>query len=347
MNHIFSHQIKKSSNNALFKRLRIPKKQYFSTSLRDKQNAPCVTPHFKISQDHHPLHPKAKEIDLKKATWINPSYNHIWSEEEVKDAMEKQPHHNPKGLSDNLMYIMVRSAYHTFNFITGYKKDNPKSSSLVWRLIVLESLAGCPGMVGASIRHLRSLRHLERDHGWIHTLLNEAENERMHLLCVMRQFDADWKIRSFVVTIQCTMVPFMTIMYLISPKSLHRFVGYLEETAVHTYTDIIRKMETPGTHLNKDWMPLPAPNIAKTYWQMPEDAMWYDVMKQICADEANHRDVNHTFSSMDADDPNPWVLEHHDNARVAWQYMDNSLRKESKSYLSKDWIEHNTISKSK
>ena len=60
------------------------------------------------------------------------------------------------------------------------------------------------------------------------------------------------------------MVPFMTIMYLISPKSLHRFVGYLEETAVHTYTDIIRKMETPGTHLNKDWMPLPAPNIAKT-----------------------------------------------------------------------------------
>ena len=60
---------------------------------------------------------------------------------------------------------MVRSAYHTFNFITGYKKDNPKSSSLVWRLIVLESLAGCPGMVGASIRHLRSLRHLERDHG--------------------------------------------------------------------------------------------------------------------------------------------------------------------------------------
>ncbi len=31
-------------------------------------------------------------------------------------------------------------------------------------------------------RHLRSLRKMSRDHGWIHTLLEEAENERMHLL---------------------------------------------------------------------------------------------------------------------------------------------------------------------
>lgn len=26
---------------------------------------------------------------------------------------------------------------------------------------------------------MRSLRKMERDHGWIHTLLEEAENERM------------------------------------------------------------------------------------------------------------------------------------------------------------------------
>ena len=32
------------------------------------------------------------------------------------------------------------------------------------------------------LRHLRSLRRMNRDHGWIHTLLEEAENERMHLL---------------------------------------------------------------------------------------------------------------------------------------------------------------------
>ena len=34
-------------------------------------------------------------------------------------------------------------------------------------------------MVSAMLRHLRSLRGLRRDHGWIHTLLQEAENERM------------------------------------------------------------------------------------------------------------------------------------------------------------------------
>jgi threonyl-tRNA synthetase len=41
-------------------------------------------------------------------------------------------------------------------------------------------------MVAGMIRHLHSLRRMQRDHGWIHTLLEEAENERMHLLTFMR-----------------------------------------------------------------------------------------------------------------------------------------------------------------
>ena len=39
------------------------------------------------------------------------------------------------------------------------------------RIVFLETVAGVPGMVGAMVRHLRSLRHMDRDHGWIHTLL--------------------------------------------------------------------------------------------------------------------------------------------------------------------------------
>ena len=46
-------------------------------------------------------------------------------------------------------------------------------------------MAGVPGMVGGMMRHLRSLRTMQRDKGWIHTLLEEAENERMHLLTFM------------------------------------------------------------------------------------------------------------------------------------------------------------------
>ena len=42
-----------------------------------------------------------------------------------------------------------------------------------------------PGMIGAMVRHLKSLRRMTRDHCWIHTLLEEAENERMHLLTAL------------------------------------------------------------------------------------------------------------------------------------------------------------------
>ena len=31
-------------------------------------------------------------------------------------------------------------------------------------------------MVGGMLRHMRSLRSMNRDYGWIHTLLEEAEN---------------------------------------------------------------------------------------------------------------------------------------------------------------------------
>ena len=36
------------------------------------------------------------------------------------------------------------------------------------------------------LRHMRSLRSMRRDNGWIHTLLEEAENERMHLLTFLQ-----------------------------------------------------------------------------------------------------------------------------------------------------------------
>jgi len=47
------------------------------------------------------------------------------------------------------------------------------------RILFLESIAGVPGMCAAVIRHLRSLRLMKRDGGWISTLLQEAENERV------------------------------------------------------------------------------------------------------------------------------------------------------------------------
>lgn len=50
------------------------------------------------------------------------------------------------------------------------------------RAVVLETVAGVPGMVGGMLQHLKSFRRCQDDHGWIRTLLDVAENERMHLM---------------------------------------------------------------------------------------------------------------------------------------------------------------------
>mmetsp|Transcript_20437 Transcript_20437/g.34244 ORF Transcript_20437/g.34244 Transcript_20437/m.34244 type:complete len:100 (-) Transcript_20437:24-323(-) len=71
----------------------------------------------------------------------------------------------------------------SFDIVTGYKTHKAMTEKhWLRRVIFLETVAGVPGMVGGMLRHLRSLRSMERDHGWIYTLLEEAENERMHLM---------------------------------------------------------------------------------------------------------------------------------------------------------------------
>ncbi|KAK3236288.1 Alternative oxidase, mitochondrial precursor [Cymbomonas tetramitiformis] len=54
-----------------------------------------------------------------------------------------------------------------------------------------------PGMVAGMLRHMTSLRTMKRDHGWIHTLLEEAENERMHLLTFLQ---GTWRKKLFAQT---------------------------------------------------------------------------------------------------------------------------------------------------
>lgn len=42
---------------------------------------------------------------------------------------------------------------------------------------------------------------------------------------------------------------------------------------------------------------VPAPEIAKRYWKLADDATLRDVVLVARADEAHHRDVNHAFAS--------------------------------------------------
>lgn len=84
-------------------------------------------------------------------------------------------------------------------------------------------------------------------------------------------------------------------MYFISPKFSHRFVGYLEEEAVHTYTECIRMIDEDRLPL---WKITNAPNFAKEYYGLDDSAKIRDVLLNIRADEAIHRSVNHYFSDI-------------------------------------------------
>ena len=234
--------------------------------------------------------------------------NHIWSAEELERVTVTT--HEPVTASDHVMRGTMNVLYHGFNFVTGYDARDPTPESVAWRLIILESFAGVPGFVAAGFRHFYSLRELKRDHGSIFTFLEEAENERMHLLVCLKMFDASPVTKALVVAAQVGMTPVLVATYAVHPGSVHRFVGYLEETAVETYANLVEKTATPGTKLHAAWDGLDAPDIAKAYWKLDEDACWNDCLKHMLADESHHRDVNHTFATLPRDAENPFIKDH-------------------------------------
>lgn len=53
--------------------------------------------------------------------------------------------------------------------------------------------------------------------------------------------------------------------YLISPRTCHAFVGYLEEEAVMTYTHAIKDLQSGKL---PEWETMKAPDVAVKYWKM-------------------------------------------------------------------------------
>ena len=158
------------------------------------------------------------------------------------------------------------------------------------RAVVLETVAAVPGMVGGALRHLRALRRMETDNGWIRKLLEEAENERMHLMTFIHIAQPSWFERLLVLIAQGVFYNCFFLLYVFSPKTAHRVVGYLEEEAVYSYTEYLAGTDD-GSYEN-----IPAPEIAIEYWNLASDARLRDVIIAVRADEAHHRDVNHEFA---------------------------------------------------
>jgi hypothetical protein len=161
-------------------------------------------------------------------------------------------------------------------------------------------------MVAATLRHLTSLRLMRRDSGWIHTCLEEAENERMHLMTFMTLRQPSMLFRLMILGAQGVFYNLFFLSYIISPRICHRFVGHLEEEAVLTYTRCIADMEAGRI---PEWTDKPAPEIAIDYWRLPEDAKLLDVIYAVRSDETTHRFVNHSLANLNPlTDVNPFAL---------------------------------------
>merc|ERR1712216_542669 len=97
-----------------------------------------------------------------------------------------------------------------------------------------------------------------------------GENERMHLMTFLNMKQPSIFFRAGVLAAQGVFFNAFFFSYLISPRTCHRFVGYLEEEAVRTYTHALNDIDSGGT-------------------------------------DARHAHVNHTFSSMGTTQKNPFV----------------------------------------
>jgi ubiquinol oxidase len=159
------------------------------------------------------------------------------------------------------------------------------------RAVVIETIAAVPGMVGGLLQHLKALRHIRDDHGWVRTLLAEAENERMHLMTFVQVAQPSAFERGLIMVAQAVFYNVYFFIYLFAPKTAHRIVGYFEEEAVRSYTDYLAEID--AGRLPDE----PAPQIAIDYWSLPADATLRDVIIAVRADEAGHRDRNHALAN--------------------------------------------------
>ena len=159
------------------------------------------------------------------------------------------------------------------------------------RAVVLETVAGVPGMVAGMLLHFTSLRKMKTGYGAdIRELLAEAENERMHLMFFIEIANPNWVERWLVLVAQFTFSIFYLVMYLVDNRTAHRMVAYFEEEAVLSYTEYLELVES-GAMEN-----VPAPQLAIDYYGMNANAKLADLIKHVRADEQHHSEVNHRYA---------------------------------------------------
>ena len=193
-------------------------------------------------------------------------------------------HHKPQNFSDRVALAFTK--FLRLLADTFFKKKYGH------RAVVLETVAAVPGMVAGMLLHLKSLRKMQDDKGWIKILLDEAANERMHLMTFIKIAKPTFLERIIIMMAQFIFILMYLVIYLLSQRTAHRIVGYFEEEAVISYTEYLKEIEDGKIENIK------APEIAINYWNLPLNSRLKDVVEVIRDDEAGHRDVNHSFANI-------------------------------------------------
>jgi len=240
----------------------------------------------------------------------------------------KLTHVQPITMTDKLAHAAVRVIRLCFDIVSGWRFGEISKDKIFRRVIFLETVAAIPGFIAAMVRHFKSLRHMDRDGGMLNMFLDEANNERMHLLTFVRMRDPPSILKYVVLVSQTVIGAAFFILYHISSDFCHRMVGYIEEEACHTYTDIINAIENApeGSEL-ASWRTELAPKIAIGYWHLGANGTVLDLFYAVRADEAEHRDVNHTVTGLKEGQLSPLYNPDAEFDKVLKQYVNEMMKK--------------------
>ena len=195
---------------------------------------------------------------------------------------QNSKHKYPHGLSDRSAYLITRALRIAADIFFRKRYGH--------RAVVLETVAAVPGMVAGMLHHFKSLRNMTDDDGIIKELLDEAENERMHLMTFIEISKPTLFERLLVLGAQIVFGTFYFFLYVFFRRTAHRMIGYFEEEAVTSYTEFLDEIDK-GTIEN-----VSAPKIAVDYWNLGNKATLRDVVVAVRNDEAGHRDKNHEIA---------------------------------------------------
>ncbi|MBN8969475.1 MAG: alternative oxidase [Rhizobiales bacterium] len=191
-------------------------------------------------------------------------------------------HHVPTTFSDRVADLSVRAMLSVADRLFGRRYGD--------RVIVLETIAAVPAMVAATFLHLRCLRRMIDDRGWVRAFMDEADNQRFHLMAFVAIVQPSSSERLLIAIAQSLFYNANFLLYLVSARTAHRLAGYLAERSIAGYSELLTRIEAGE---QTDW---PAPLAARDYWNLRSGATLSDMIKAMREDEAIHRDIHHAFA---------------------------------------------------